>query len=210
MTKRFLVVPILVLTLALGGCSTSWLTMFDSYLKLAGPILISILDIAALAKGTTPNSALVAKIGAKGAALQALAAQVQQDVDNGLPTQGACTEFNAGVADFVGLVPAIEAATGVSNAATQAQINDGLAIFQNLAAEIEAPIAACQTAPTPAAAMAVVAKAVAKANPSAYVAQFNAVLDRNTGDAKVVGKTKALHIHAHGKLVRTLSVGLAK
>ena len=175
------------------ACSTTWLSTFDGYLKVAGPILIQILDIVAAAKGVTPDSALVVKINADQAAVNAIAQSIS--TATGANPAGACQEFNAAVATFADDLNQIETLANVGPG-TSAEILDAVGIAQAAITEVEAPIAACASAPTPALAKAYVANAaLTVTSPEDVVKKFNKVVD------------KKHQVHLHGKAVRVLTFG---
>lgn len=199
---------VLLATMFTAGCSAAWLTTFESYLKIAAPSLISILDLIALATGHPVNAALVAKINADGAALTSAADSVAKAGASN--TQGACQQFNLAIATFAANLTAIEQVGQVSSPATQAQIAALTQLAQQTISEIEAPIASCAASTQPVAHMAMARSAAGLTKPAEYTVKFNSILDRNTGDVAVVGKTKPLHIHVHSKLARYATAGLLK
>lgn len=191
--KKAILPLILAGVMGLTACSASWLSTFDGYLAIAGPILVQILDIVALAKGTVPNAALQAKITADAASLKAIAASVS--TASAANVQGACAQFNLGVQTFAGDLTAIEQIANVGGQ-TSTEVAAAVSIAQAAITEIEAPIASCQAAPTPAAAYKVLkAASVSVTSPEDVVKKFNAVVDNKH------------HVHYHNKVVRYLSFG---
>lgn len=193
--KKKLVVVCLVGTLALAGCSTAWLSTFEGYLQIAGPILIQILDIVSVAKGSPVNAQLVAKIQADQASVNTLAKSIQ--AASAQNVQGTCAQFNLAVNTFSTDLAAIEQLSNVGNSTTQSEINAAMQIAQQAITEVEAPIAACAVAPTQAKAM---AELHAAAKGSTWTAEdcvrkFNAVVDAKH------------HVHLHSWPVRVLSFG---
>ena len=184
---------LLTLTLLTVGCSATWLSTFSGYVKIAGPILIQILDIVALAKGQPINASLQAKITADQNALNTLASSVSSaSAANLLST---CANFNLAVATFAGDLTAIEqiANTGVT---VSGEIGAAVGIAQAAISEIEVPITACQNAPTPAAArMHLTLAALTVTSPSDVVKRFNAVVDSKH------------RVHLHSAPVRVLTFG---
>src|ERR1700723_3850156 len=173
------------------GCSTTWLTTFEGYLKIAGPILVEILSIVSEAEGTPLNAPLVTKINNDSAALNQIAASVAgataQDI------QGACAQFNVAVGTLDQDLQSIETIANIGPS-TSAQISTSLSIAQGVFDEIEAPIAACQSAASPEAATArLQAAAVNVPSASNFTRAFNAV----------AGPTH--QVHAHSKFVRIIS-----
>jgi hypothetical protein len=185
-----------LLMLCMTGCTLSWLSTFEGYLKIAGPILIQILDIVSLAKGVAPNPAMVAKITADQTAVNQLAASISTAAAADLPTT--CTAFNQAIATFAGDLTLIEQLAN-TGAGANAQIQAAVGIAQAAISEIEAPIAACSAAQSPAAAMAKLkAGAVTVTSPSDVVVKFNAVVD------------KKHRVHLHSKFARVATFGLLK
>jgi hypothetical protein len=194
--KKLLTLSLLVIITFTTACSTTWLTTFDSYVNIAGPALISLLDLIALAKGNIVPAGLVAKINADSASVKALADSVNNAT--GQNVAGTCQQFNLGIQTFATDLGSIEQIAQVSNPATQAQIADAIQLAQQLVTEIETPIAACQSSSSSnvviMARLSVGARAITP--PKEFVSKFNTILDRHTGDPAVVGKTKALHLKA--------------
>ncbi len=176
------------------GCSAAWLSTFDGYLKIAGPILIQVLDIVSLAKGIPVNAQLVSKINSDQAAVTALANSVSSAAAQNL--QGTCAQFNLGVETFASDLASIEQIAQITDPTKQAEVATLVQLASQTIAEVEAPITACQTAPTATAARARLEAAVLKiSSPEDVVKRFNALVD-------------AKHrIHYHGKFVRMLSFG---
>jgi hypothetical protein len=180
-------------TLVLGGCSTAWLSTLDNYVKIAGPILIQILDLVAIAKGVPVNAALQAKITADQASVTALANSIASA--GSANVAGTCQQFNLAVQTFAGDLSQIEQLANVGPA-TSAEVSAALSIAQAAITEIETPIAACAAAPTNTVAKLELQAGVAKAvSPEETLRRFNAVVD-------------AKHrVHLHSKLARTFTFG---
>lgn len=176
------------------GCSTAWLSSLGGYLKIAGPVLIQILDIVSLARGVPVNQALVSKITADQAAVQSLADSVS--AATGQNITGACQAFNIGVSTFANDLSAIEQLAQVSDPTKQAQIQSLTQLAQQTINEVEAPIAACQAAPTGALALArLQAGVVTLKGPEDVVKRFNALVDSKH------------QIHYHNRFVRFFTLG---
>jgi hypothetical protein len=179
-------------TLFFTGCSAAWLSTFDGYLKIAGPILIQILDIVALAKGQPVNATLQAKILADEKSVQALADSVSQATSTDITST--CAAFNVAVATFAGDLTQIEQLANIGPN-TSGEITAAVGIAEAAIQEIEAPIAACSTAPK-ATAMITLRSAVLKVkSPNDVVRRFNAVVDSKH------------RVHLHSLPVRVLSFG---
>jgi hypothetical protein len=88
----------------------------------------------------------------------------------------------------------------LSNPTKQAQIADALALFQSAVAEIETPIAACQTS---GASFKTLAAASRVKSPSDFAAQYNKIMARDKA-------TKGYRVHVHNWFVRSLTFGKAK
>lgn len=183
-----------LLTLMFGfACSTTWLSTFEQYLQIAGPVLIQILDLVSAVKGDPPNAALVAKINADQASVTSLAQSISSASSANLPST--CAAFNQAVSTFAGDLGQIEQLANIGPS-TSAEIQDAVGIAQAAIQEIEAPIAACASAPTPAMARAALANGAAKVtSPEDFVRKFNKAVD-------------AKHrVHLHGAFVRFVTFG---
>lgn len=189
--KKKLLSLVLVGTLGFAtACSTTWLTTFENYLKIAGPILSEILNIVAEVNGTPVNAQLQAKITADSAAANSLAQSISTATAENV--QGTCAQFNLAVSTLNSDLSSIEQLANVGQNTSQ-EIAASLGIAQAVFAQIEAPIAACQAAPSNAAALrALSAKAPSGNVPTAQnlVQAFNAV----------VGPSHQVHLH--GKFVQ--------
>ena len=104
--KNTMIALVLCVLMIATGCSTAWLAPFENYVKIAGPILIQILEIVSVAKGVPVNPALAAKITADQAAVTALANSINSATSANLPTT--CSAFNQAVATFAGDLTQIE------------------------------------------------------------------------------------------------------
>lgn len=175
------------------GCTTAWLSTFNGYLKIAGPVLLQILDIVALAKHQAPDPALQAKILADQAALNKLAASVDVALQADLPNT--CAKFNQAVSTFAGDLDAIIQLANIGQN-TSGEIIAAVGIAQATIQEIEAPIAACQAAPNAKVAQArLQAEMVKVKSPEDVVRRFNAVVDSKH------------RVHLHSAPVRWLTLG---
>lgn len=192
--RKLMTVLLLSLTLTAAGCSAAWLSTFDNYLQIAGPMLIQIIDIIAIAQGKPAPAGLVAKINADSAAVKAVAASVQAATSQNV--QGTCGQFNLAVSTFASDLSSVEQLAQINDPTTQATVNNAVSIAQQALAEVEAPIAACQAAPTGTEAMARLrAGAYVVKSPEDCVKRFNAAVDPKH------------HIHLHSKLVRVITFG---
>ncbi len=186
----------LISCLLCTGCSTTWLSTFDGYLKIAGPILIQILDIVSLAKGTAPSAALIAKINADQVALNTLAQSVSTASSQNIPS--VCAAFNTAVSTFASDLGAVEQVANIGTG-TSGEIAAILGIAQAAISEIEVPIASCQASTSNAQALSRLQSASTKiTSPSDVVKRFNALVD------------KKHHVHLHSASVRYLTFGFAK
>lgn len=193
MRKALIALSLSVVMLTVG-CTTAWLNTFDGYLKVAGPVLIQILDIVALARGIPVSAQLVAKIQADQAAVEKLATSVKDAT--GQNVQGTCAAFNQGVQTFAGDLSSIEQLAQIDNPIKQQEIATLIQLAQQTIAEVEAPIAACQSAPNNAAALKALQTGVYQLKgPNDVVRRFNALVDSKH------------RVHLHSKVSRTLSFG---
>ncbi len=191
---RKAVLPV-ILMLGLTGCTNEFST-FEGYLRIAGPVMIQLVDLVALATGKPPDAALIAKINRDQAATNALVASIQSASSASLP--GTCQQFNLAVSTFAGDLSAIETLGQVSDPKTQETYTVALGIAEAAIQEIEVPIASCATA-TPAVAKAQLKVAAATVtSPSNVVSKFNAAVD------------KKHQVHLHSAAVRYLTLGVAK
>jgi hypothetical protein len=189
-----LLVPVLAATMLCVGCSAAWVSTLENYVKIAGPILIQILDIVSLAKGDAPSPALVSKITADQASVTALVNSIATASEENLPSE--CAQFNVAVATFAGDLSSIEQLANIGGK-TSAEVQAAMGIAQAAFAEVEAPLAACANAPSPAAAKR--ALSVAKVtSPSGIVSAFNAVVD------------KKHRVHLHSEFARVATFGVMK
>lgn len=192
MSRRKLAI-VFTLAFCLSACSTAWLTTFENYLKIAGPILIQILDIVSLAKGDPANPVLVAKINTDQAAVETIAQSISTATAADIPSK--CAVFNVAVKTFSSDLSTIEQLANVGQKAS-GEIQAALGIAQAAIQEVEAPIQACQSSPTPAIALARLQETSLKVtSPEDVVKRFNACVD---------SKHK---IHLHNSFVRFLTLG---
>ena len=179
-------------TMFATGCSATWLSSLSGYLQIAGPILIQILDIVSLAKGQAPPAALEAKITADQAAVTSLANSVSTAATADLPTT--CAAFNTAVSTFKSDLTAIEQLANIGST-TSGEIASAVGIAEAAITEIEAPLKACQGAPSPAVARAQLQlAAITVTSPNDVLRRFNAVVDKNH------------QVHMHNRLVRWMTL----
>ena len=191
--KNKLIAVMLCVLMVATGCSTAWLSQFESYVKIAGPILIQILEVVSVAKGVPVSPALVAKINADQTAVNTLANSINSASAANLPTT--CAAFNQAVATFAGDLTQIEQLANVGPN-TAGEIGAAVGIAQAAIQEIEAPLAACANAPSPAAARQILkAAALTVKSPNDTVKRFNSVVD------------KKHHVHLHSFPARVATFG---
>jgi len=191
--KRYCVAALLCVAMVATGCSAAWLSQFESYARIAGPILIQILEIVSVAKGVPVSPALVAKINADQKAVTTLANSIDSAAAADLPNT--CSAFNQAVQTFASDLTAIEQLANIGPN-TAGEIGAAVGIAQAAIQEIEAPVAACANAPSPAAARQILkAAALTVKSPSDTVKRFNAVVD------------KKHHVHLHSFPARVATFG---
>lgn len=194
--KKAILALILAVTMFATSCSTSWLTTFDNYVAIAAPAVVQIITAVDVAEGIPVDQAVLAKVTQDAAALRALGQSIVTATGTNIPT--ACAAFNEGVATFAADIPTLEQLGGIKDPTRLAEISAGIALAQGLILSIEQPIAACQAAPTPAAArLALVKGAVKVQSPSDFATQFN---KHNLG--------KKLHVNPW--YVRAVTLGAKK
>jgi hypothetical protein len=171
MKKAFLAL-VLVAAMFTTSCSTTWLSTFDTYVSIAATAVVQIITAIDAAEGITVNPAAITKINKDAAALQGLGESVVNATDANLPTS--CAAFNEGVATFASDVPALAQLAQISNPVKLAELTAGITLVQGVIVSIEQPIAACQSAPTPAAARKALARGlVGVKSPSEFVVSYN-------------------------------------
>lgn len=205
---RLLSVTLLVvLALTFTGCSTAWVTTLDSVLAAAAPALINILQIVALSKGTTVNSALQTKINADAAAVKSAAADFAKA--SGAAGPGACSQLQADLTTYQADLPAVLALAQVANVNTQNKIETLSALIVGVFGSLEPLIPSC-SAPAMTNMRATLRYGAPPLPLKNFVGSYNAVLTSKVNDPAVDAKTKALKLHYHSKPVRLLSFGFAQ
>jgi hypothetical protein len=189
---------VLAVTMATVGCSAAWVSTFEGYLAVAGPVAIQILEIIAMAKGVAVNPATIAKTTGDAKALGVLVKSIQTASAANLPT--ACAAFNEGVKVFVADVPTLEQIGQLSNPITQGQVADAVQLFESTVAEIETPIASCQTS---GASFKTAVAASRVKSPSDFASQYNKIMARDKATSKY-------RVHVHSKFTRVATFGIAK
>lgn len=201
MKLKFIVAPILAVCMFATGCSFAWVGTLEGYLKIAAPAIIQILELIALAKGSSVNPLTIAKVNGDASALQSLAASIDKASQQNVPS--ACAAFNVGLQTFVADLPQLETIGQVPNPTKQAQIQDAVLLAQGVLADIETPVKACQASSPAEASLSMAAAASRIKSPDNFVKQYNAVMGR-------ASDTKKLKIHLYSKSVRILSLGFAQ
>lgn len=199
--KKFLLVPVLALTLVFSGCSAAWVSTFDSILAAAAPALINILQIVAVANGKPFNAGLAAKVNADAASLKSLASDFATASASAAP--GVCSQLQAALGVYSQDQTQILAVAQVSDQAAETKILLLTGLVSGTIQAVTAVVPSCQTA----------AKGF-KASPplsvSTFVSHYNSVLTAKTGNAQVDALTPTLKLHQHSKAARIASLGLLK
>jgi hypothetical protein len=197
---------LLALTLSVAmfaqACSTTWLSKLDTILAAAAPAVINVLNIVAIAEGKPVNAALEAKIAADANNLKVLAANLAAA---GATATTTCQQAQAAVTtlgdDFTLVLQIVQ----VSNAASQ---TNALIVFQ-AADAIFLTISALLPSCAPPVVASVVFK-VSTLDANTLISNYNSVLDRPTNNSLVNAYNRKHHVHGHGWLARTASLGHQK
>jgi hypothetical protein len=197
--KRILVVA-LTFAMLCTGCSTAWVSTLNSILAVAGPALINILQIVAIANNQPMNSALANKINVDAAAVKTLAADFAKASSNSAP--GVCLQLEAAVSSYQADQQLVLQVAQVSDASTQTKITLLTDSIASTLGAITALIPTCadttdfqmmKTAPSE--------------SFSTFAARYNSILVAKTGNAAVDTLTPKLKLHEHSKFVRMVSMG---
>jgi len=186
----------------LHGCSLTWVGTLDNLVAVAGPALINVLNIVAIAQNKPVNTVLEAKITADFANLKILAADFQKANTTTAPT--ACQELRAGLAvinDDSAVILSIVQSSGNSNAAI---------ILSSAVAIVTAIVGLIPSCAAPAQVKAEIPAKVAAINVKALVKSYNAVLTKPTGVAAVDSYTSKHKLPEHGMLVHILTFDIVK
>jgi hypothetical protein len=193
---------VLVFALSLAvfctACSTAWVSTLDSILAAAGPALVNILQIVAVADGQPVNSNLEAKINADSTVIKTLASDFANASSSAAP--GVCSQLSAAIGDYQADQALVLQVAEVKDPNTQTKI----ALLSDLVAgtvqAITAVIPSCQ-------ANAQAFKASPPYSLSTFVAHYNSILVAPTGNQAVDVATGKLKLHQHSKVVRAVTFG---
>lgn len=198
--KKFLVVPVLALSLFFTGCSTAWVSTLDSILAAAAPALINILQIVAISEGKPFNATLAAKVNADAASLKSLASDFANASSAAAPA--VCSQLSAAIGVYSQDEAQVLAVAQVSDPATQSKIAVLSGLVAGTVQAVIAVIPSCQASGKFA--------AEPPLNVKHFVESYNSTLVAKTGNAAVDAATKNMKLHQHGKFARYASFGLLK
>ena len=197
--KTMLVVALMFAMLC-TGCSTAWVSTLNSILAVAGPALINILQIVAIANNQPLNGALANKINVDVAAVKTLAADFAKASSNSAP--GVCRQLEAAVSAYQTDQQLVLQVAQVGDANTQTKITLLTDSIAGTLGAITALIPTCayttafrtmKTAPTE--------------SLSTFAARYNSILVAKTGNTAVDTLTPKLRLREHSKFVRMVSIG---
>ena len=191
--KKFLVVILAGVLVFTTACNSA---QFIAVLNEVTPAVTAILQIIALLENKPADTSLAAKVGSDVAALTKLYTDFAGA--DAISKPGIQTQINATFGVLNNDLGTILQLAQVSNLATQAKLTALVALITE-----SVQIAQAFINPTPAARQGTL-------NAEALQSSFNSILVAKTGDRSVDTLTPKLKLHQHSKLVRTLSLGLAK
>lgn len=202
--SRIALVLTLCTSLAVSGCSATWVSTLDNILVAAAPALINILNIVAIAKGAVPNAALAAKINSDSAAIKTLANDFATASATASPI--ACAQLQTAINTYSEDQATVMSLVQISDPATLAKVQTLSALVSGTVTALLAAIPNC----TQAAAMrASLAKSAVPLPLRSFVTSYNANLVVKTGNPAVDEYTASHKIHVHSGLVRVLTLGRA-
>lgn len=188
---------VLSLAMIAQGCAFS-VSQFEAVLQEVGPAVLTVLQIVALVKGGTANTALPAKIDSDVAGLEKLYTDWQ--AADATSKAGVEAQINTSFAVLTADLGTVFSIAQVSDVRTQEKISALLGLIQSAVQIAEAAI------PNP---------ATKAGKPLALTASgladsYDKILVAKTGNAAVDAYTPTRKIHNHGKFLRTLTLGVAK
>jgi hypothetical protein len=196
---------LLVVSLTLQACSTTWISKLDTIIAVAAPSLLNVLNIVAIAEGKPVDAALEAKITADAANLKVVAAQLAAASAAAAPT--ACAQTQAAVqvinddAQLILQIVQVSSASSTTNALVVFQAADAIIIT------ITALIPSCAT---PVATRELARARLTTLDTNKLISDYNFVLTRPTGYPNVDNFNRTHQLHAHNKFVRVITLGHAK
>ncbi len=214
---RVALAMVLCMTVALTGCSTTWIGQAEEVVAALIPAATNVVALVAALQGKSVSAADLQTIqnagtqaGADLQLVQALITAYQTadaTVKPGILNQ-IQTAIGAVQSNLQGLLPALH----IQDTATQTKIT---AVVGIVLSEVHS-LAAILPLVNPSASPAIMAKAavVARTKPpltaNEFVASYNATLTAKTGNAALDKATAGLQIHVHGKLARWATAGVLK
>lgn len=206
-------------TMVWTGCSTAWIGQAEEIVAALIPAATNIVTLVAALEGKGVSAADLQTIQSAGtqagadlqliqsliAAYQKADATAQPGILNQIESA-----INAVQTNFQGLLPALH----IKDTATQTKIT---AVVGIILSEVESLAAIVPLVKTGAAASTLAAESTARMghpgiplSASEFVASFNSTLTAKTGNVELDKATAGLKIHAHGKVERWVTGGVAK
>jgi len=191
--RKIILALVLVVAMTLTACNT---TQFVAVLNEITPAVTAVLQIIALLQNKPADTALASKIGADVAGLERLYTDfVGADVAS---KPGIQSQINAAFTTLNGDLAVIFQLSHVSDANTQAKLTALITLITSAVQIAEATVNGAKSA-TPASTL----------DASSLTDSFDKILVAKTGRKDVDALTPRLRLHNHGRVVRTLSLGLA-
>jgi hypothetical protein len=208
---------VLCVTIALAGCSTTWVGEAEEVVAALIPATTNIVALVAALQGKSVSAAdlqTIQKAGAQaGADLQLVQALITAyQTADATAKPGILNQIQTAIATVQANLQAVLPALHIQDTATQSKIT---AIVGLVLSEVQS-LAAILPLVTPSASPAMMAEAaqqVKKQPPltaSEFVASYNATLTAKTGNAALDRATAGLQIHNHGKVARWVTAGVLK
>jgi hypothetical protein len=208
---------VLCLTIAMAGCSTSWIATAEQIVSALIPAAANIVALVAALQGKSVSASDLQTIqnagsqaGADLQLIESLIAAYQQADEASKPgiLNQIQNAINAVQGNLQGLLPALH----IKDAATQTKIT---AVVGILLAEVQSLAAIVPLVnPNASVRMMAMAREQTKKQPplsaSAFVASYNATLTAKTGNPDLDRATAGLKIHVHGKAERWATAGVLK
>jgi len=173
--------------MVLTACGATWVATMDTIIASAAPALVSILQVAAIANGTTVDPALVARINADAAAIKTLATDFAKASAAAQPA--VCAQLQAAIAAYEADLPLVMKVAHVVDPNTQQKIEELSALIAGLFASIEPLIPGCQASAV------AVAKRPMPLPVKTFVQDYNAIMVKPVGIPAVDAATPALQLH---------------
>jgi hypothetical protein len=193
---------VLCLSITLTACSAAWVSTATTIISVAGPALINILEIVAVANGQAVNQQTVAKVNSDVANIKQLLTAFASASSSAAP--GVCSQLQAALTTYQADQQLILSVAQVSDPATQTKIQLLSGLVTGTVQAIFAVLPQCQ-APASGKFGTISAPPVKVKN---FVKTYNAILVAKTGNIAVDNLTSKRKLHEHSTTVRYASLGI--